>query len=71
MRFPYSAWAKAVSAQCMQSDLDCGFEVADHTPNPELAREAVASLIRRLRKESLAPLEKYEEANRTRGDAND
>lgn len=50
-RFAYIKWAKSVAADCLESDLACGFEIADDTPDGEKAREAMTKLIEKLRKE--------------------
>lgn len=47
-KFLYSKWAKEVAASILQSDLDCGFEVADETPDPEKAHNAIRKLIHQL-----------------------
>jgi len=48
-RFSYAKWAKGVASQILESDLSCGFAVADETPDREKAIEAVVHLICQLR----------------------
>lgn len=50
-RFAYMRWARNVAADCLDSDLACGFEIADDTPDGEKAREAMRKLISQLKKE--------------------
>ncbi len=52
-KFSYSKWAKSVAAAILETDLACGFEVADTTPDPQKAREAIECLIRQLQGHSL------------------
>ena len=62
-KFSYSKWAKAVIAECMQSDLDCGFDVANDTPDPEKARAAVQDIINQFRREGYIESAKTQPAN--------
>ena len=52
MKFSYVKWAKAVAADILDSDLACGFEVANNTPDRGKALRAVEKLIIRLRIEA-------------------
>ena len=47
-RFSYKRWANGVAAQILRSDLDCGFAVANGTPNPDKAREAMMAIVNKL-----------------------
>lgn len=52
-KFDYTKWALESAAMCLQSDLSCGFDVADtSTPNGDKARAALQRLIHRLHREA-------------------
>jgi hypothetical protein len=53
-RFSYTKWAKGVAANILESDLACGFEVADTTPDPAKARAAIEKIITQLKKQALS-----------------
>ena len=52
--FSYTRWAKAVAADILESDLGCGFDVAQSCPDPHKGRRAIEKLIFKLKRESQA-----------------
>lgn len=48
MKFSYRAWALECAAELLRSDVDCGLEVADGTPNGDRARNEIMSIAKEL-----------------------